>query len=44
MSNSGENCEFFYICFFFTFKSYVNHAKLWQMTNMKVEEFKLKIH
>jgi len=44
MSDSGENYELFYICFFFDILSYVNHSKLYSMTNMKVEDFKLKIH
>jgi hypothetical protein len=43
MSNSGENCEVFYIYFFLDIlKLYVNHSKLCEMANMNVEEFKLK--
>jgi hypothetical protein len=41
MSKSGENYDFLKI-FLLTFKNYVNHFKLCEMTNMKVEGFKLK--
>ncbi len=36
--------NFFIFVFFLTFKSYVNQSKLCQITNMNVEEFKLKTH
>jgi hypothetical protein len=34
--------NFFTYVFFLTFESYVIHSKLGEMTNMNIEEFKLK--
>jgi hypothetical protein len=39
-----KTMNFFTYVFFLTFSRYVNHSKLFQITNMNVEEFKLKIH